>query len=43
MFQLDKIVHLKSTLESEGSHITRNAVPILTSMGKSPKCFKISK
>lgn len=38
MFQLDKIVHLRSRLESKGSQIKKqNGIPILTGMQKLPK------
>lgn len=44
MFQLDKIVYLRSVLESRCSQInTQNGIPILTGMQKPPKGLKIPK
>ena len=44
MFQLDKIIHLRSALESKGSQINKqNGILILTGMQKPPEGFKIPK
>ena len=42
-FPLDKIVHLRSALESKCSQIKQNGIPLLIGMWKPPKGFKISK
>ena len=41
MFQLDKIVHLRSALKSKCSQIKQNGISILTGIQKPPKVFKI--
>ena len=36
-FQLDRIIHLRSTLESKDSHIKQNGIPMLIGMHSSQK------
>lgn len=43
MFWLDKIIHLRSTLENKNSQNKQNWISILIGIQKPPEAFKIPK